>query len=204
MKTMIMHKLKYSRMVNFPQIRIPKLLRAWNFFKTCSFLQSTDPLKTQIRNSWKKQHFTFYSVNETAVKTGHLLVQGTITAQRSGVWIVGGGERSWRRKCITNGKEGGQNYRLHRFAQGRPLGRGFVCLLYFPWALSVITITAHWFSILSINTFIGHSDIIKISLTVSSVEDMSSLKYKICKCRYFFFLLLQKRSSHISNNTDSA
>lgn len=70
-----MHKLTYSGMVNFPQIKIPKLLRAWNFLKECSFLQSTDPIKMQIRNSWKGQPFTFSSVNETAVNTGHLLVQ---------------------------------------------------------------------------------------------------------------------------------
>lgn len=35
----------------------------------------------QIRNSWKGQPFTFSSVNETAVNTGHLLVQWTITAE---------------------------------------------------------------------------------------------------------------------------
>lgn len=122
------------------------------------------------------------------------------------VWIEGGGEWSWRRKYITNGKEEGRNYRLHSFAQGRPQGKGFVCLLYFPLVLSVITITAHWFSILSINTFIGHSDIIKISSTpllqwkISLFPKIWSLQVQVFFFPAFFF----KWSSHISNHTDSA
>lgn len=47
----IMHKLKYSGKVNFPQIKIPKLLSTRSFFKKCSFLQSNDPIKMQILNS---------------------------------------------------------------------------------------------------------------------------------------------------------
>lgn len=145
-----------------PKSKFPNYSGHEIFFKKCSFLQSTDPTKMQIRNSWKEQHSIFSSVNETAVKTGCLSARWPVTAQRSGVWIGGGGEWSGRRP-ITAGKDGGRNYRLHSFAQGRSRGKGFLCLLYSPGVLTVITITAHWFSILSINTFIGHSDINKIS-----------------------------------------
>lgn len=70
-----------------PKSKFPNYSGHEIFFKKCSFLQSTDPTKMQIRNSWKEQHSIFSSVNETAVKTGCLSARWPVTAQRSGVWI---------------------------------------------------------------------------------------------------------------------
>lgn len=162
-----LHQAQNSGKVNLSLLEILKLLKAYHSFKKHSlFFLMHWPYKN-ANISQRGSRILFPSSNEGAVANGHLWEPRATRAS----WEVGAWDCVWQRSKAEGERPSQEGRKTDRItnsscAQGRPCGRGFALQLYFPWALSVITITAHWFSILSINTFIGHSDIIKFRPTL--------------------------------------